>query len=146
MSPINEQHGPAHAAAALEQVVSEVVYKDGWSIRLDYIERPTEQFAGSKGLTLRIGAAVPDSVRPGQTVQVEHWMSVPPTSWSHDTWVRWVLDQLILVETHEAMEFYAVNGKKPYFPAHGPGRDPYAIELTDAEIERRRAARLEAGG
>lgn len=135
----NEQRGPAHASEALEQVVSEVTYKDGWSVRLAHINRPTEHFAGSEGLTLIISAAVPDSVRPGEMTYVEHWMAVPPTSWGRASWVRWVLDQLVLVETHEAMEFYAVAGYKPYFPAHGPGHDPYAVELTDAEIDRRRA-------
>lgn len=136
----NEQHGPAHAAEALAQVVSEITYKDGWTLRLDYIERPTEQYTGSEGLTLRIHAVVPNSVKPGQVTYVEHWMAVPPTSWARDAWVRWVLDQIILVETHEAMEFYSVGGFKPYFPAHGPGRDPYEISLTDAEIDRRRTA------
>lgn len=140
MSITNQQHGPAHAAQALAGVVADVTYKEGWQLSLDYIDRPTEHFAGSKGLTLRIMAVVPDSVRPGQTTNVEHWMAVPPTSWARDAWVRWVLDQLILVETHEAMEFYTVAGKKPYFPAHGPGRDPYEISLTDNEIDRRRAA------
>jgi hypothetical protein len=138
---MNEQRGPAHAAQALAEVVAEVAYKDGWTFRLEHIQRPTEQYAGSEGLTLRIRADVPNSVKPGEMTYVEHWMAVPPTSWNRETWVRWVLDQIILVETHEAMEFYAVAGKKPYFPAHGPGRDPYAIQLTDAEINRRREAR-----
>lgn len=126
----NEQHGPAHAAEALAQVVSEVTYKDGWAVGLAYIDRPTEHYAGSQGLTLIIAASVPNSVRPGETTQVEHWMAVPPTSWGRASWVRWVLDQLILVETHEAMEFYSVAGRKPYFPSHGPGHDPYAIEIS----------------
>lgn len=139
-TPRNEQHGPSHAAEALAQVVADATYKDGWTLRLAYIDRPTEHYAGSQGLTLIIASTVPDSVRPGQTVDVEHWLAVPPTSWERAAWVRWVLDQIILVETHEAMEFYAINGKKPYFPAHGPGRDPYAIALTEAEITRRRAA------
>lgn len=137
---VNEQHGPDQAVRALEQVVKDVTYKDGWSVRLANMRRPTEHYAGSEGLTLIIRADVPNSVKPGEMTYVEHWMAVPPTSWERNTWVRWVLDQIILVETHEAMEFYAVAGKKPYFPAHGPGRDPYAIELTDAEIDRRRAA------
>lgn len=128
----NEQHGPAHAAEVLAQVVAETTYKDGWTIQLDYIDRPTEHYAGSKGLTLIIGATVPNSVRPGETTWVEHWMAVPPTSWERASWVRWLLDQLILVETHEAMEFFTVAGEKPYFPAHGPGHDPYAIELKEA--------------
>lgn len=136
----NEQHGPAHAAEALADVVAGVSYKDGWSMRLEYKSRPTEHYAGSEGLTLVIHVdGVPNSVKPGETTYVEHWMAVPPTSWARAAWVRWVLDQLLRVEAHEAMEFYAIEGKKPYFPAHGPGRNPYEIELTAAEIDRRRA-------
>lgn len=138
----NQQTGPAHAAEALASVVADAAYKDDWSFRLEYKQRPTEQYAGSEGLTLVIHVDnVPNSVKPGETTYVEHWMAVPPTSWGRDAWVRWVLDQILLVEAHEAMEFYAVGGFKPYFPAHGPGRDPYEISLTDAEIDRRRAAR-----
>jgi hypothetical protein len=133
----NEQHGPAEAMHALADVVKNVSYKDGWRFSLDYINRPTEQFAGSHGLTLRIYAEVPNSVKPGEMTYVEHWLAVPPTSWQRDTWVRWVLDQIILVETHEAMEFYTVDGVKPYFPAHGPGRDPYEIALAPSEVKRR---------
>ena len=126
----NTQRGPAHAAETLAQVVADTTYKDGWSVRLANINRPTEHYAGSEGLTLMISAEVPNSIRPGETTHVEHWMAVPPTSWGRASWVRWVLDQLILVETHEAMEFYTVAGEKPYFPSHGPGHDPYAIELN----------------
>lgn len=126
----NEQHGPQHAAQALAEVVAQTTYKDGWTIKLEYRDRPTEHYAGSKGLTLVIFATVPDSVRPGHNTHIEHWMAVPPTSWGKASWTRWILDQLILVETHEAMEFFTVAGEKPYFPSHGPGHDPYAIELN----------------
>lgn len=124
----NTQTGPQRAAEALANVVATVEYKHGWHIWLAHKQRDTEQYAGSEGLTLCIAATVPDSTRPGETVGVEHWMAVPPTSWDQQTWERWVLDQLLLVERHEAMEFYAVDGHKPYFPSHGPGRDPYSIE------------------
>lgn len=124
----NHQEGPQHAADALANVVNEVTYKAGWKIWLAYIDRPTEHYAGSSGLTLCIAATVPDSTRPGYTTKVEHWLAVPPTSWNGPTWERWVLDQILLVERHEAMEFYAVDGVKLFFPAHGPGRDPYTIE------------------
>jgi hypothetical protein len=124
----NSQRGPQHALDALVAVVAKVTYKPGWRVWLDYMPRATEQYTGSEGLTLRIAALVFDSRDPGYTTPVEHWMAVPPTSWDRPTWERWVLDQLILVERHEAMEFYAVGGHKVFFPAHGPGRDPYAIE------------------
>lgn len=124
----NTQTGPQHAAEALANVVAGVEYKHGWRIWLEHKQRDTEQYAGSEGLTLCIAATVPDSTRPGKTTPVEHWQAVPPTSWDGPTWERWVFDQIIFVEIHEAMEFYAVDGCKPFFPSHGPGRDPYAIE------------------
>lgn len=128
----NHQEGPDHALAALQAVVREVTYKPGWKLWLDDFYRPTEHYAGSAGTTLCIAATVPDSTRPGETTKVEHWMAVPPTSWDRHEWERWVLDQLILVETHEAMEFYAVDGVKLFFPSHGPGRNPYVIERRGA--------------
>ena len=131
---MNEQHGPEDALEALEGVVREVAYKPGWRVWVEYKKRESEHLTGSEGVTLCIGATdVPDSTKPGATTYIEHWMAVPPTSWGRATWERWVLDQLVLVELHEAMEFYAVGGHKPYFPAHGPGRDPYAIERKDVE-------------
>jgi len=135
----NQQQGPDTAAAALAAVVADASYKDGWSFRLEQNKaRPTEQYAGSTGLTLCIHAVVPNSVKPGEMTYVEHWFAPPPTSWARAAWVRWLLDRIIDVEIHEAMEFYRVCGKPPYFPAHGPGRNPYEVGLTAAEIERRR--------
>jgi len=129
---VTEQHGPPAALEALKSVVRGVTYKPRWSVSVDYRKRPTEHYAGSEGDTLVIHAeGVPNSVCPGETTMIEHWLAVPPTSWERATWERWVLDQLILVEMHEAMEFYSVDGHKPYFPAHGPGRDPYAIEAKE---------------
>ena len=56
---------------------------------------------------------------------------VPPASWDRQTWQRWILDCILQVETHEALEFFAVDDIKPYFPAHGPGKNPYEIrEVT----------------
>lgn len=125
---LNRQIGPQHALEALRDVVANVKYKDGWRIWLADMPRPTEHYAGSEGLTLCVAAVVPDSTQPGKTTSVEHWLSVPPTSWNRVTWIRWIFDQLLLVERHEAMEFYAVGDHKPFFPSHGPGRNPYAIE------------------
>jgi hypothetical protein len=129
----NHQHGPQHALDMLEQVVANVAYKAGWRVWLADMPRATEHYAGSEGLTLCIGAEVPDSTRPGMVTHVEHWMGVPPTSWGREAWVRWVFDQLVLVEQHEAMEFFAVDGEKPFFPSHGPGRNPYEVNWRTCE-------------
>jgi hypothetical protein len=128
----NHQIGPQDALDALHGVVSDVSYKDGWRVWLEDMSRPTEHLAGSEGLTLCISAEQPDSTKSGSILSA-HWMAVPPTSWERAAWIRWVFDQLLLVERHEAMEFYAVSGHKPFFPSHGPGRNPYEVEWRTDE-------------
>lgn len=41
---------------------------------------------------------------------------------------RFVLDCIIQVETHEAMEFFKLDGKAIFMPDHSSGGDPYKIE------------------
>jgi hypothetical protein len=125
---LNRQIGPQHALDALASVVADITYKDGWTFWLADFARESEQLTGSQGLTLCIRATVPNSVRPGTYIPIEHWMAVPPASWDRPTWERWVMEQVFLVERHEAMEFFAVAGQKVFFPSHGPGKDPYATE------------------
>jgi hypothetical protein len=129
----NFQTGPPHSADALAAVVDRITYKRGWRIWLSDQDRPTEQYAGSSGLTLCIGAVVPDSLSVPHDhgwaeTTVEHWFAVPPLAYDDETWQRWVLDRIIDVETHEALEFFRVDGNAVYFPNHGPLRNPYTIE------------------
>ena len=121
---LNQQQGPD--ATTLAEVVSTITYKPGWSLWLTDMERPTEHLAGSHGLTLCIAAHVENSYRPEPT-RVEHWFAVPPAAYDRETWERWVLDQILLVEQHEALEFFRVDDELVYAPAHGPMRNPYEI-------------------
>lgn len=121
----NHQQGPP--ADTLAEVVAHTTYKPGWKLWLADQQRETEHLAGSQGLTLCISAVVKDSTTDGNTT-VEHWFIPPTASYDSETWQRWVLDCLIKVETHEAMEFFKVDGNAVFFPAHGVGRDPYTIE------------------
>ena len=122
----NHQQGPPGSGDALADVVARVSYKPGWCVWLKDMERDTEHLAGSEGLTLCIAATVQDSTSD-DTTTVEHWFAVPPAEYDAETWQRWVLDQVLLVEQHEALEFFRVDGAAPYFPAHGQGRNPYTI-------------------
>jgi hypothetical protein len=122
----NHQDGPAETVALLETLIPEVTYKPGWSFELWDGERRGEHYVGSTGLTLSIRAQVENSCS-GDTVGVHHIMPVPVATWDRRTWERWVLDQILLVERHEAMEFYRVGARTPFFPSHGPGRNPYEI-------------------
>lgn len=119
----NRQVGPDDATAILADLVPRVTYKPGWTFALEEIDRGQ----GCQGLTLLIGAMVPDSTRPGEYTNVLHLMPVLPAAYNRDAWEYWIYEQIELVERHESMEFYRVDGHAPYFSDHGPGRNPYAL-------------------
>lgn len=122
----NHQVGPPEIVLLLEQLVSELVYKD-WAFALIDGPRCGEHYKGSEGLTLSIRGEVPNSVGEG-TIRFHHPMPVPPATWDRRTWRRWLFDQIMLVELHEAMELFQVGDDRPFFPAHGDhGGNPYEI-------------------
>jgi hypothetical protein len=128
-----DQYQVAPYPTALASLVDDLVYKPGWSFRLRHIARGQ----GSEGLTLIIMAFVPDTYHPETQIVVNHYMIVPAASYDRRAWQRWLLDQVLLVESHEACEYFCIDGKRPFPPNHGPGRDPYQIleigTVTDAE-------------
>jgi hypothetical protein len=107
----------------LSGLVSHLKYKDGWVFYLQHLDRGQ----GSKGLTFVIQITVPDSYHPEQKITVLHYMIVPPAAYDKQSWTRWLLDQVLLVEQHEACEFFQFDGYRPYAPHHGPGHNPYTI-------------------
>lgn len=117
----------------LRDLVDHLTYKDGWSFSLQDIARGQ----GSQGLTLVILLTGPDSYHPERTISVQHLMIVPAASYDERAWRWWLLQQILLVEQHEACEFFQVDGERPYAPNHGPGRDPYQVlelgTVADAE-------------
>lgn len=118
----NRQVGPDDAADILAALVPRITYKPGWSFELSEISRGQ----GCEGLTLLISFTAPDSLGDGETTGV-HLMPVLPAAYDEESWLRWIFEQVQMVETHEAMEFFCVDGKQPYFPEHGPGRNPYVV-------------------
>lgn len=118
----NRQVGPDGPAAVLAKLVGQIAYKAGWTFELAELSRGQ----GCEGLTLMISATVPNSIEPGE-VQFCHLMPVPPAAYDEETWVRWILDQILLVEQHEALEWFQIAGTRPFFPEHAPGRNPYTI-------------------
>lgn len=107
----------------LEELTKELRYKEGWDFELSDIDRGQ----GSEGLTLIITLTCINSYHPDQTMKVCHYMIVPPAAYDKRSWCRWLLDQILLVEQHEACEFFLIDGFRPYAPNHGPGRNPYTI-------------------
>ena len=132
---------------ALAGFVDGLTYRPGWTARLEDLDRGQ----GSEGLTLIITTRGFDSYHPerGPTYRVNHYMPVPPAAYDERSWRRWLLDQFLLVERHEACEFFAIDGERPYAPSHGPGNDPYLIREVGTDEDRRTSFRGElnnAGG
>lgn len=122
---------------ALQRLLDELTYKPGWTFRLADIDRGQ----GSRGLTLIILIHTSDSYDPERTRSVAHYMIVPAASYDERSWRRWLLDQLLLVERHEACEFFQIDGDRPYAPSHGPGNDPYLIREVGTDEDRRTSYR-----
>lgn len=117
----------------LHELINQLKYKPNWSFVLDDINRGQQ----STGLTLVITVTVPNSHRHDEVIHVAHFMPVPPAAYDVRSWRRWLLDQIMLVERHEACEFFTIGGVKPYAPSHGPGNDPYLVREIGTEEDQR---------
>ena len=124
---------------ALADLVDALTYRDGWSFSLSYVDRGQ----GSQGLTLIVRVECADSYDQTRRRAVLHYLPVPPAAFLPRDWRRWLLDQVLLIETHEACEFFTVDGVKPYAPNHGPGRNPYTVVEYADDVDRRTSFRGE---
>jgi hypothetical protein len=125
--------------AELDSLVGSLTYKDGWSFLLRELDRGQ----GSKGLTLVITVTTVNSYPPHEPLRVAHYMPVPPAAYDERSWQRWLFEQILLVERHEACEFFTLDGDKPYAPSHGPGNDPYLVREVGTDLDRRTSFRGE---
>jgi hypothetical protein len=123
----------------LEQLINNLAYKAMWRFDLEYLDRGQ----GSQGLTLIIGITGPDSYHPEKNISVNHYFPVPPAAYDTRSWQRWLFDQILLVERHEACEFFTIGEDKPYAPSHGFGQDPYLIREIGTDEDRRTSFRGE---
>lgn len=84
---------------------------------------------------LMIRVSTMNSLDPdGDRALVDHHLPIPPVPYTWEEWERWVLDMIVLVLTHEAMEFYTVGDRRPFYPQHGPLAQPYTIIRTDRPV------------
>lgn len=120
----------------LQEIVDSMAYRAGWKFLLGMVDRGQ----GSSGLTFTVVSVQPDTYNPDKIMRVRHYFPVPPAAYNRQSWLRWVLDRLIEIETHEACEFFVIRGEgpdqesRPFAPNHGPGWDPYQIrELNKTE-------------
>src|SRR5712664_325841 len=108
----------AHRAAAdmeqkapypeiLVDLVRRLQYRPGWAIYIEHFDRGQ----GSIGLTLIIRTLTTNSYKPeDKNYRVNHFMPVPPAAYNEQSWRRWLLEQILLVERHEACEFFKIDG------------------------------------
>ena len=146
MTDDRQMHQAAPYPAILASLVERLEYRPGWEFMLaDY-----DRGQGSKGLTLIITTLGYDSRHParGETYKVDHYMLVPPAAYDIRSWQHWLFEQLLLVERHEAMEFFAIHDSpgsehlvRPYSPSHGPGNDPYLVREVGTDIDQRTSFR-----
>jgi hypothetical protein len=117
-------------------LVNNLSYRPGWKMTL---VQNLDRGQGSEGMTLIIQSCGYDSYHPdrGETYRVNHYMPVPPAAYNRQSWQRWLLEQFLLVERHEACEFFKIGKKRPYAPHHGPGNDPYIIFERGTDEEAR---------
>lgn len=124
---------------ALAAIINATTYKEGWTFSLADLDRGQD----SIGLTLIIKIICPNSYNPAEMRPVHHFFPVPPAAYNTQSWARWLFNQILHVERHEAMEFFQVEGVRLYAPNHSPGHDPYQIRELTTEEERRTSFRGE---
>jgi hypothetical protein len=121
----------------LADLVQRCRYRPGWGVWLEHEDRGQD----SVGLTLTICTNTVNSYPPHEPMRVRHLFIVPAASYDERSWRRWLFECYHQVEYHEAMEFFTIDGEKPYAPSHGPGNDPYLLREVGTELDRKMSFR-----
>lgn len=116
---MNTSYIPPH----LSELVEQITYKPGWSFYLKDVDGED----GSGGLAFHVVSLTGDSFNFDSKIRVHHTFLVPLASYNRNTWAAWLFDRVRDVETHEAGEFFRINGFREFAPHHGNGEDPYRV-------------------
>lgn len=99
----------------LSEVVAGLHYKPGWEFKLETIRGE---------INLNVSTTTLDSydlsIDDYHTSHLFALPVLPPGDWR-----RWVFECIMLVEKHEAMEFYMIGGERPYAPIHSRAANRY---------------------
>ena len=112
-----------YSPPGLAELVESVTYKPWWIFEL---VDETEEW-GPGGLSLRITSHTKDSFDFKSTIRVRHTFLVPAASYNRNVWAAWIFDRVRDVETHEAGEFFRLDGVREFAPHHADGEDPYRV-------------------
>lgn len=103
-------------AQTTRDLIARIGYKPGWQFKL----------AGPENRYLCVFARTPDSLRPECERITQHQFLLPDGIGRDERdFARWVFECLLLCEQHEAGEFFAVDGFRPFFPHHQDEGSPY---------------------
>lgn len=127
----------------LEWLVENCSYRSGWEINL---YENYDRGQGSIGTTLVITTDTVNSYRQNEQMHVNHLFIVPAAAYDERSWRRWLFECFHQVELHECMEFFEIEGQKPYAPSHGPGNDPYMIREVGTELDVKTSFRGDVNG
>lgn len=97
--------------------VSSLAYKPGWKFKI----------GGPLGRYLCVFATTPDSSDVSKQRTTQHMFELPTGPLTEHEMARWVFDNILLCEQHEAGEFFRVAGFRPYLPNHNEEGSPYEL-------------------
>lgn len=80
--------------------------------------RPGWEFFIERGM-LRVRATVIDSTNQTQSCPLSYEHALPRYTHPGFDWQRWLFDQIMTIERHEAQEFFQVAGVPVYDPHKG---------------------------
>ena len=110
----------------LRALIDSLTYKPGWEFSLGVFRVDGQ----ARGWAFYVVSFTTNSLRPPLQIRVRHEFLVPPASYNRDTWAAWLFDRVRDVETHEAGEFFRLDGVREFAPHHGNGEDPYRVWWT----------------
>lgn len=107
----------------LRNLIENLTYKPNWETFMGLFIEDSEV----RCWAFYVVSDTENSMNPGRRIRVKHEFLIPPASWNRDTWAAWLFDRIRDVETHEAGEFFRINGVREFAPHHGNGEDPYRV-------------------
>jgi hypothetical protein len=134
----------------LEKAVAQFVYKPGWHFWLSDEPRdfadPERTVPIAGGLTFNFVIPCLNSYNENERRPVHHSHIVPAATYNRQSWEEWILQCIILSETHETCEWARfVSGdrteRRPFAPTHGPGDNPYVVRFPATDLQRRTSFR-----
>lgn len=91
------------AERPLRELLRHFTYRPGWEFRVHQGR-------------LTITATVVDAYNPTQNIPLSFSQMIPLHTPNYFDWTRWLFDQVMNVERHEAREFFQINGVPVYDP------------------------------